>query len=89
METNSLGEVIAAASLMITEYQTLRAHMERLSFAVERYSFLFVRESPEVPEYDLQKDYEIRAFRAGMDEGIWCDVRNAGFARRHDVPVPS
>lgn len=134
--TNSLGEVIAAASLMITEYykrgrsarfrifhaepsdddcysmlmqaviqhtkgldkvflfvpmnhQTLRAHMERLGFEVERYSFLFVRESPEVPEYDLQKEYEIRAFRAGMDEGIWCDVRNAGFARLqgNDTPI--
>lgn len=133
---NSIGEVIAAASLMITEYykrgrsarfrifhaepsddkcysmlmqaliqhttgldkvflfvpvnhQTLRAHMERLSFEVERYAFLFVRESLEVPEYDLQKDYEIRAFRAGVDEGIWCDVRNAGFARLkgNDTPI--
>lgn len=134
--TNSLGKVIAAASLMITEYdkrgkrarfrifhaepsddkcyamlmqalmphttgldkvflfvpvnhQTLRAHLERLRFEVERYAFLFVRESPEVPEYDLEKEYEIRAFQAGMDEGIWCDVRNAGFARLqgNDTPI--
>ncbi|OGO77398.1 MAG: hypothetical protein A2Y23_08315 [Clostridiales bacterium GWB2_37_7] len=63
--------------------------MEELKFGVERYSYLLVREVSEVPELNLQADYEIRAFRAGMDEEIWCDVRNASFVKLQGSETPT
>lgn len=134
--TNQLGEVIAAASLIIDEYhkrgkrarfrifhaegddlkcyqllmeailkhtegldkvflfvpvtnKKLMESFEALKFTVERYSFLLVREDLDVPAFDLPEDYDLRAFRAGQDEEIWCKVRNAGFAKLlgNETPV--
>ena len=54
--------------------------IEELEFAVERYSFVLVREDVEMPALALREDYEIRPFKSGRDEEVWCEVRNAGFA---------
>nr|WP_263324715.1 GNAT family N-acetyltransferase [Neobacillus sp. Marseille-Q6967] len=55
--------------------------IEELKFSLERYTFLLVREDPEIPSYHLPDGYEIKAFHPGKDEEIWCQVRNAGFAK--------
>lgn len=56
------------------------AEMEGLKFNIERYVFLLIRKNLPVPDIDLPEDYEIRSFRPGMDEEVWCKVRNASFA---------
>lgn len=66
----------------------LITHMESLHFAVERYSFVLVREDLDVPEINLPNDYFIRSFRPGKDEEIWCEVRNAGFANLKGSETP-
>jgi mycothiol synthase len=62
---------------------------EKLNFSTERYSFLLVREDLEIPKLNLPEDFEIRPFRVGMDEEIWCDVRNAGFAKLQGSETPT
>jgi mycothiol synthase len=62
--------------------------VERLKFNIDRYSFLLVRENQVVPRYSLPEGYEIRSFRAGKDEEIWCRVRNAGFAKLKGSETP-
>jgi mycothiol synthase len=61
---------------------------EGLRFTTDRYSYLLVREDLEVPEFDLPEDYEIRSLRPGSDEAIWCEVRNASFARLRGSETP-
>jgi mycothiol synthase len=63
--------------------------MEELKFNVERYSFLLVRESLESAECNLPEEYEIRGFKAGKDEKIWCEVRNAGFSKLQGSETPA
>ena len=55
--------------------------LKALKFNVERYSYLLVREDLEVPEIILPEGYKIKPFQIGKDEGVWCQVRNAGFAK--------
>jgi mycothiol synthase len=62
---------------------------ENLNFSTERYSFLLVREDLEVPILNLPESYEIRPFRVGIDEEIWCEVRNAGFAKLQGSETPA
>jgi mycothiol synthase len=62
--------------------------IEGLEFTVERYSFILVREDVEVPASGLPEDYTIRSFRSGSDEEIWCEVRNAGFAKLQGSETP-
>lgn len=62
---------------------------ELLNFKTERYSFLLLREDLEIPKFNLPEDYDIRPFRIGIDEGIWCDVRNAGFAKLQGSETPA
>jgi len=62
---------------------------ELLNFKTERYSFLLLREDLEIPKFNLPENYEIRPFRIGMDEGIWCEVRNAGFAKLQGSEIPA
>ncbi|WP_318617294.1 GNAT family N-acetyltransferase [Sporosarcina sp. YIM B06819] len=62
--------------------------IEGLAFTVERYSFVLVREDIEVPELGLPQDYEIKPFKSGRDEEIWCEVRNAGFAKLQGSETP-
>lgn len=66
----------------------LMAVMEELKFNVERYSFLLIREDLEISEACLPESYEIRRFRAGRDEEIWCKVRNEGFAKLQGSETP-
>jgi mycothiol synthase len=60
-----------------------------LKFKVERFSFLLVRENLEIPDLSLQDDYEIQSFRVGIDEGVWCEVRNASFAMLQGSETPA
>jgi mycothiol synthase len=62
---------------------------EALKFKVERFSFLLVRENLEIPDLSLQDDYEIQSFRVGIDEGVWCEVRNASFAMLQGSETPA
>jgi len=64
-------------------------HMESIGFEGERYSFLLVRENQDVPEWSLPDGYEIKPFRPGLDEGIWCVVRNASFAKLQGSETPA
>ncbi|WP_462413127.1 GNAT family N-acetyltransferase [Neobacillus sp. Marseille-QA0830] len=134
--TNHQGEIIAAASLIMDEYQKrgkrarfrifhsemddvacysmlldtllphikeienlfifvplinkpLSAMIERLGFSVDRFAFLLMREDMEVPEISLPEDYQIRSFKRGKDEQLWCEVRNAAFAtlKGNETPI--
>jgi mycothiol synthase len=59
----------------------LMAALEQLKFKVERYSFLLVRDDMEIQEAILPEGYKIKPFCIGRDEEIWCQVRNASFAK--------
>lgn len=62
--------------------------LKGLSFTAERYSYLMIREATELPELNLPSGYEIRALRLGLDEAVWCQVRNAGFAKLKGGETP-
>ncbi|MDF2854724.1 MAG: family N-acetyltransferase [Neobacillus sp.] len=63
--------------------------IEKLDFSIERYSYVLVRENMDVPEWKLPEDYYIKTFRPGVDETVWSEVRNAGFAKvkGNETPV--
>lgn len=54
--------------------------IEKLDFNVERHSFFLVRENQELEEHQLPKDYYVKSFRPGIDEEIYCVIRNRSFA---------
>lgn len=58
-------------------------------FAVERYSYLLVRDEESVPDFSLPTGYEIKPFRPGTDELVWCEVRNSGFAKLKGSETPA
>lgn len=62
--------------------------IEGLNFNVERYSYLFLKEISEVPEPNFPEDYEVRSFRLGSDEEIWCEIRNTSFAKLKGSETP-
>ncbi|MTI69270.1 MAG: GNAT family N-acetyltransferase [Firmicutes bacterium] len=62
--------------------------IEELKFTVERYSFLLLRRDLDVSEYSFPKDYEIRAFRPGIDEEIYCEIRNKAFKKLKGNETP-
>ncbi len=64
-------------------------NMLAAGFAVERYSFLLVRDEEAVPDFSLPAGYEIKSFRPGSDEAVWCEVRNAGFAKLKGSETPA
>ncbi|WP_166462450.1 GNAT family N-acetyltransferase [Psychrobacillus vulpis] len=66
----------------------LEEFINQLKFNVERYSFVLVREDLDVPEFSLPNDYVIQPFQSGRDEEIWCEVRNAGFAKLQGSETP-
>jgi len=66
----------------------LMEHIEGLKFAVDRYSFLLVREDLAVPEFSFPEGYEVRPFRLDNDEEIWCEVRNSSFAQLKGSETP-
>jgi mycothiol synthase len=53
--------------------------IESLTFSLERYAFLLVRENVDVPNFKLPDGYELRPFQQGQDEENWATVRNAAF----------
>lgn len=63
--------------------------MEKLSFYVERYSSLLVRDCSCTPATELPGGYRLRPFRPESDAEAWCVVRNRGFANLmgSDTPV--
>lgn len=62
--------------------------IEKLNFTVERYSFVLVKENLVVFDYSLPDEYVLRSFRPGSDEEIWCEIRNAGFAKLKGSETP-
>lgn len=66
----------------------LMKSIEELKFTIDRYSFLLVRGDSDVPKLDFPEDYTIRPLKPGHDEQIWCDVRNAGFAKLKGSETP-
>ncbi|WP_187355410.1 GNAT family N-acetyltransferase [Paenibacillus tengchongensis] len=65
--------------------------MERIiaaGFAVERYSYILVRENTGLPEPVLPEGYALVPFRPGCDEAAWCEVRNRGFAKLQGSEAP-
>lgn len=66
----------------------LSEYIVKLNFQAERYAYILLRENQEVPKSILPKGYWIRAFRPGIDERIWCEVRNAGFAKLQGSETP-
>lgn len=62
--------------------------IEELGFIIERYSFLLIREDLDVSDICLPNGYEIKTFRQGIDEEIWCEIRNAGFAKLQGSETP-
>lgn len=68
--------------------KTQSKYIEKLNFQVERYAYILLRENHEVPKFILPNDYSMRAFRPEIDERIWCDVRNAGFAKLQGSETP-
>ena len=65
------------------------AALEAAGFSVERYTYVLVRESLELPDFSLPPGYEIIPFRPGQDEAVWCEVRNAGFAKLQGNETPA
>ncbi len=70
------------------ENRKLMEAIRGLGFNIERYSFLLVREDIETPKYSLPEDYEIKDFIPNRDEEIYCEVRNAGFAKLKGSETP-
>jgi mycothiol synthase len=67
----------------------VRNMMEQLHFIAERHVFLLVRDENEIPGYEIPVDYSIRNFKPREDEEIWCQVRNAGFAKLKGNETPT
>lgn len=82
--TDGLDKVFVFVPFVNTKLAEI---LEGLKFLVERHSFVLVREDLEVPKFSLKKDYEVRTFQSG-DEEIWCEVRNASFAKLQGSETP-
>jgi mycothiol synthase len=76
--TEGLDKVIIFSPLINEALITI---LEELSFDVERYAYLLVREDLELPNTKLPDGYTIKAFESAKDEEAWCHVRNTAFAK--------
>lgn len=67
----------------------LQEILQKLSFKVERHSYLLEREALVVTEPIFPEGYELRPLVFGRDEHLWCEVRNESFAKLsgHETPV--
>ncbi|MEH7123407.1 GNAT family N-acetyltransferase [Bacillus sp. JJ1773] len=83
--TEGLDQVFVFIPL---ENEPLMKSIAGLDFTVERYSYLLVRGDLEIPPFALPINYEIKSFRPGIDEEVWCEVRNAGFAKLQGSETP-
>lgn len=68
--------------------QELAEDLERLGFAVDRYSFILVKEITEMPRISFPSGYSIRPFEPGRDEADWCHIRNTAFANLKGSTTP-
>ncbi len=55
-----------------------REIITNLGFSIERYSFLFKRDTSKLTP-DFNEDYQIKPFQFNRDEIFWCDVINKSF----------
>lgn len=62
--------------------------MESVRFTAERYSYLLVRETRDLPPFSLPEGYAIRSLRPGTDEESWCAIRNTAFAKLQGSETP-
>jgi mycothiol synthase len=69
--------------------ETTKDCMEAIGFEVERYAYLLVRGNEEVPDVNLPEGYSLRPFRLGVDEEVWCEVRNISFAKLLGSETPA
>ncbi|MBY0123541.1 GNAT family N-acetyltransferase [Bacillus sp. S/N-304-OC-R1] len=85
---NHTSELEQAFVFIPLEQETEMKLAEEINFTVERYSYLLVRDDLGVPNVSLPADYEIRPFRPGSDEEVWCKIRNKGFANLKGSETP-
>ncbi|WP_158638577.1 GNAT family N-acetyltransferase [Metabacillus litoralis] len=85
LHTKGLEKVFLFINL---ENEKLMNIMKKLNFTIERYSFVLLRENTEVEEPVYSTDYNVRDFRQGKDEEVWCNVRNEGFAKLQGNETP-
>jgi mycothiol synthase len=71
------------------ENKQLAKAVEELSFVIERYCYLLVRDDLPVGEFEISEEYELRAFVPGQDEEDWCHVRNISFATLKGSETPA
>jgi len=65
----------------IQEKQTsVRRAWESLGFRIKRYSWVLKRKTDDFQPPVFPGGYEIKTFRAGKDEQVWCDIINESFA---------
>jgi mycothiol synthase len=83
--TEGLERIFVYVNLLYPKVMEL---IEGLGFAVDRYSYLLVREALEVLPVNLPEGYEIRTLRPGQDEEAWCRVRNVSFAKLKGSETP-
>ena len=83
-----IGDLDKAFIFIPMTEKRVMEHIEALNFTVDRYAFLLVREDLEVQDIILPEGYVIKSFRPGQDENIWCEVRNAGFAKLKGSETP-
>lgn len=133
--TNEQGRIIAAASLIVSEYyrrgrggrfrifhselddlqcyrtlfqailqhvdgldqvflyvplvnDRLQRRMSELSFQVERYTFIMIRDANNILPYHLPSGYEFRPFVVNRDEAAYCHIRNMAFANLAGSETP-
>ncbi len=69
--------------------QELQDELINLKFEIDRYVYLLVREVSEPMTIYLPQGYSIREFQPGMDEEVWCKIRNIAFStlKGHTTPV--
>ncbi|WP_342768236.1 GNAT family N-acetyltransferase [Fontibacillus phaseoli] len=72
-----------------TMQERMMEMLGKLDFKLERYAFILVHKQLEKPAYSVPDGYTLEAFRLGVDEEAWAEVRNAGFAtlRGNETPV--
>ena len=70
------------------ENEKTRKFFEGLGFCADRYAYMLLRDDTAVPDIPLPDDYALKPFIPGQDEGVWCAVRNAGFAKLKGSQMP-
>ncbi|CAH1214993.1 Mycothiol acetyltransferase [Paenibacillus sp. JJ-223] len=62
--------------------------LKKLDFKLERYAFILVHHQLEKPAFEVPDGYRLEAFRTGLDEEAWAEIRNAGFAKLKGNETP-